>query len=213
METRSCEINSRQNSKVTIRITPGHFATRHSHINYYIDMTGIKSRHTIAGLAARELAHPFARTTAVDSIVCLDGMEVVAAYMARELSENDSRALSAGASIGILTPEMNSSGQLMFRDNLQSLIWNRQCLLLVASATTGHTIRQAIDCITYYSGKTCGVCALFSAIGKIDSQEIKSIFSVVDVSEYRTWSPVECPLCREHHKIDALVNSFGYSRL
>lgn len=213
METRTREINSRQNSKISIRVTPGHFATRHSHINTYIDMTRIKSQHTIAGLAGGELARFYSRQVPVDAIVCLDGMEVVAAYMAKELSENDSRSLSVGAAISILTPEMNHSGQLMLRDNLQSLIWNRQCLLLVASATTGNTIRQAADCIAYYSGKVCGVCALFSAISKVDSHEVKSVFSVQDIPDYKTWSPAECPDCREHHKIDALVNSFGYSRL
>ena len=46
MESRSIEIKSAQNSKLSIDIIPGHFATSHSHVNYYVDMTKIK--HCIA---------------------------------------------------------------------------------------------------------------------------------------------------------------------
>ena len=27
-----------------LKVTPGHFATNHAHINYYIDMTTLKTR-------------------------------------------------------------------------------------------------------------------------------------------------------------------------
>ena len=36
MEGRVQTINSRKNSKIKIGIIPGHFATNHSHINYYV---------------------------------------------------------------------------------------------------------------------------------------------------------------------------------
>ena len=39
METRILEIKSKSNSKIKIGVIPGHFATNHSHVNYYIDMT------------------------------------------------------------------------------------------------------------------------------------------------------------------------------
>lgn len=40
METRMREIHARNASKVKIGVIPGHFATNHSHVNYYVDMTG-----------------------------------------------------------------------------------------------------------------------------------------------------------------------------
>ena len=39
MEGRVHTIDSRKNRKIKIGIIPGHFATNHSHINYYVDMT------------------------------------------------------------------------------------------------------------------------------------------------------------------------------
>ena len=58
METRLQEIAARGNKNVKIGIIPGHFATNHSHVNYYVDMTRIKSHHSMAKQAAAELARP-----------------------------------------------------------------------------------------------------------------------------------------------------------
>lgn len=213
METRSREIKSRNQSLVSMNITPGHFATRHSHINFYVDLTSIKCLHSISRLAARELAATYAQLTPVDTIVCLDGTEVLAAFLAAELSDHESRAMNAGSRIAVLTPEINTSGQLMFRDNVQSMIWNHNVLLLVASATTGNTITQAMECIDYYNGHISGICAIFSAIPSIGDINIHAIFTIADVPGYATYSPADCPDCKAKRKIDALVNSFGYSRL
>ena len=38
-----------------LRVTPGHFATGHSHTNYYIDVTTQKNRLSEAQAVAREL--------------------------------------------------------------------------------------------------------------------------------------------------------------
>ena len=71
METRIQEIAARSNSDIKIRVIPGHFATNHSHVNYYVDMTGIKSRYRMAKLAAAELAAAYAPSTSIDTIICL----------------------------------------------------------------------------------------------------------------------------------------------
>lgn len=39
MESREIMVKSKKNKKIEIGIIPGHFATNHSHINYYINMT------------------------------------------------------------------------------------------------------------------------------------------------------------------------------
>ena len=44
MEKRAVKIYSKVNSNVVLRVIKGHFATTHSHINYFMDMTGLKSR-------------------------------------------------------------------------------------------------------------------------------------------------------------------------
>ncbi len=213
METRFKEISSKNQASISIRVMPGHFATRHSHINFYVDMTHIKCQHPVARLAAQELAIQYAQLTPVDTIVCLDGTEVLAAFLAAALCDGDPRSINAGGKIAILTPEINTSGQLMFRDNMQPMIWNRNVLLLVASVTTGNTLNQAIECINYYSGRISGICAIFSAISSIGDTTVHSIFTEDDVPGYATYSPADCPDCKAHRKIDALVNSFGYSRI
>lgn len=213
METRSRVIKAKHNHLLTIRVTPGHFATRHSHINYYIDLTNIKCQHKVAKAAGQELAESYMKSTPIDTIICLNGVEVVAAFMADTISGSTSRSINAGNSIAIVSPEINSSGQLMFRDNVQSMIWNRNVLLMVALATTGNTIAQAVECIDYYNGRMNGISALFSAISKTDCCEINSIFTSEDVPGYETYAPDNCPSCKAHHKIDALVNSYGYSKL
>ncbi|NLM14663.1 MAG: orotate phosphoribosyltransferase [Clostridiaceae bacterium] len=213
METRSRVIQSQRQPLVNMTITPGHFATRNSHINYYVDLTSIKSNHVMAKLAAEELAATETGTIPVDTIVCLDGTEVVAAFLAETISAKELRGINRHGAIVVLTPEINTSGQLMFRDNYQKMINHKNILLLVAQATTGITITQAIECIDYYRGRTIGIHALFSAIDRIRGMSINSIFPRDYVADYSTYQPVECPSCKAKHKIDALVNSYGYSKI
>ena len=87
METRVQEIAARGNKGIKIGIIPGHFATNHSHVNYYVDMTSIKSHHLMAKLAAAELSSAYATTTPIDTIICLEGTEMVGAFLADQLAQ------------------------------------------------------------------------------------------------------------------------------
>ena len=71
-------------SNIPLRIAKGHFATSHSHLNYYIDMTYTKHRLEEAGQAAKELTIQIPITTVVDTILCLDGTEVLGTCLAGE---------------------------------------------------------------------------------------------------------------------------------
>ncbi len=42
--------------KISLTAVSGHFATNHSHVNYYIDMTEIKTNHRTALESAKLLA-------------------------------------------------------------------------------------------------------------------------------------------------------------
>lgn len=96
METRIQEIAARSNSDIRIRVIPGHFATNHSHVNYYVDMTGIKSRYQMAKLAAVELAAAYAPSTSIDTIICLEGTEMLGAFLADELANSESDGPNSG---------------------------------------------------------------------------------------------------------------------
>ena len=56
-------------SKAPLKATPGHFATNHAHINYYLDMTTLKTRLSEAQEVAKHLAERFLFDKVVDTIV------------------------------------------------------------------------------------------------------------------------------------------------
>ena len=213
MEEAAMKVYSQYNNMLSVKIIPGHFATNHSHINYYMDMTTLKTRQSMAMSAAKGIVHEYVTSTIVDTIVCMDGTEVIGAYLAEELSAAGFMSMNAHQTIYVVSPEINSMGQLVFRDNLQPMIRNKHVLLLLATATTGRTIERALECIEYYGGSVAGVSALFSATDEINGHKIQSIFKKEDFPEYKTYPHDECPYCKAGPKLDAIVNSYGYMRL
>ncbi|WP_343208339.1 orotate phosphoribosyltransferase [Anaerolentibacter hominis] len=213
MEMKYVKIHSRINSKLILRTIPGHFATSHSHINCYIDMTGLRTRQSEAAEAARELVKRYQNTTIVDTIVCMDGCEVIGAYLAEELVRGDFMSMNAHQTVYIVSPEINSNNQLLFRDNLVPSVNGKNILLLFASATTGRTMDRSLECIQYYGGIVQGICAVFSAVSEVNGIKVESLFTVDDIPGYQTYSPHECPFCRAGQKLDGFANSSGYTKL
>lgn len=212
MEHRPIKLYSGSHT-VPLKVLPGHFATNHSHVNFYIDITTLKTRVSEAEEVARTLAGQYMMNTIVDTIVCLDGTQVIGAFLAQELTKNGLMCMNAHKTIYVITPEMDGNGQLLFRDNLQPMVRGKHVLILMASVTTGITIRKSAECIQYYGGQVAGMCAIFSAVDAAEGHEVYAVFHAKDVPEYQSYSPHECPLCKAGMPIEALVNSFGYSKL
>ncbi len=206
------EITSDSNKNVRLGLIPGHFATNHSHVNYFVDMTTIKVQYRTARETARELAKAYAHTKHIDAIICQEGTEVIGAFLARELAQYGS-GMNEGNDIAVITPENNMNGQMIFRDNIQGKIYNKEILLLMASVSTGKTISRCVDCLQYYSGNLVGVSAIFSAIDDYNGVPVNAMFTTKDMPEYKTAAPAECPLCVAGKKVDAIVNSYGYSKI
>lgn len=213
MDARLQDLRSTRNPKARIKILKGHFATSNSHLNTYIDMSTVKTRHNNSRETAKVLGAEYLTNTMVDTIVCLDETEVIGTFMAEVLADSSPMSLSAGNNISVVTPEYDPLGQIMFRDNKQRMILNQQVLILAASVTTGKTITRAIESILYYGGRVCGVCSIFSAVNKIAGLDVKTIFTSADLPDYRAYAPKDCPMCQEGKRIEAIVNSFGYSKL
>ena len=72
---------------------------------------------------------------------------------------------------------------------------------------------KCIEAVQYYNGTVQGVSALFSAVEDIYGYHINSVFTDKDLPDYESHDFVECPFCKQGKKLDALVNSFGYSKL
>lgn len=212
MEDRAITIKSKKNHNLEIRAIPGHFATNHSHVNYYVDLTTMKYSQRTAKEAGKEMAMKY-NTTSIDSIICMDGCEIIGGFLADELTSNSLRSMNGNQDIFVITPEYNSNGQMIFRDNLQPMVTEKHILLLLASTTTGKSINRSLECIKYYGGEVVGISAIFSAIDQMQNVPIYSIFCADDIPNYHTYPFKECPDCNNRIKIDAIVNSFGYSKI
>ena len=198
---------------VPLRVARGHFATNHSHINYYIDITYQKTRLSEAKDVARQLVSHFINNTPVDTILCLDGTAVIGTCVAEELTRSGFRTINAHKTIYVLEPEYNANSQIIFRDNIQPMIRGKHVLVLMASVTTGFTAKRSIEAIGYYGGKVAGVAALYRAVDEVEGHPVRSVYSINDLPDYQSYDYHECPYCKQGQPIDALVNSFGYSKL
>ena len=196
-----------------LRVSKGHFATSHSHINYYIDVTTQKTRLSEAKAVAKELVSYYNNSTVVDTVLCLDGTQVIGTCLADELNRGNFMSMNAHQTIYVVTPENTSGSQLIFRDNIVPMITGKNVLILAASVTTGYTAQAAVEAIKYYNGPVAGICAIFATVDECAGHVVHSIFDPKDLGDYASHPSHECPLCKNGQKIDALVNSFGFSKL
>ncbi len=196
-----------------LRVSKGHFATSHSHINYYIDVTTQKARLSEAQALAKELVSYYNSNTVVDAVLCLDGTQVIGTCLAEELTNGNFMNLNAHQTIYVVTPEHTTGSQLIFRDNITPMITGKNVLILAASVTTGYTAQAAIEAIKYYNGAVAGVCAIFATVDECAGHPVYSVFDPKDLEGYASFPSHECPMCKKGEKINALVNSFGFSKL
>lgn len=211
--TNFLKIYSDYNNLISLNVAPGHYATSSSHINYYIDMTTLKSRSNEARAVAKAMVQEYMATTVIDTIVCMDGTEIIGAYLAEELSDSGIMSANAHQTIYVVTPEQTTAGQLLFKDNYMPMIKGKNILVLLATASTGKTVKTALECIEYYGGQISGVSSIFSATDNINGQKINTIFTTKNLSNYGTYSASDCPMCKAGMPINALVNRHGYSKL
>ena len=207
------KIPSRAEPDVQIKVIDGHFAAAHAHINHYIDITTMKSRCNEAHGVAELLAKRFSYGTPVDTIVCLDGMEVVGTYLADELTKAGILSYNAHKTLYVISPEHNSQGQVIVRDNIQMAVRGKNVLLLMGVVSSGSTLETAAQSLRYYGAIISGAACIFSVPSSAAGIEIAAAFHPEDVPDYKFYAPQECPLCKAGVRIDALVNSFGYSEL
>ncbi len=196
-----------------LRVTPGHFATSHSHINYYIDVTMQKARLSEAKAVAEELVSNYSTNTVIDTILCLDGMQMIATCMAEKLTSSGYMNMNAHQTIYVVTPENTSGSQLIFRDSTAPMITGKNILILAASVATGYTARAAVEAIAYYGGTVAGIASIYAAVDNCMGYPVHSVFNTTDLNGYFSVPSHECPLCKQRQKLDGLVNSFGFSKL
>ena len=213
MEGRMVKFYSKESNKLAMHVVPGHFATSNSHINYYIDVTSIKTRVSEAKEAAGILGSKMNFHAYADTIVCMDGTEMIGAFLAEKLQQGKILSTNKHETLYVISPEMNSSNQIIFRDNMKNKIAGKHVILLLDTTTTGETIRRSMEGIRYYGGIIERVVSVFSTIQSVDGMHVDTVFSENDIPGYQTNSQSECPFCAKGMMIEAMVNGYGYSKL
>lgn len=194
-----------------LRLAVGHFATSHSHLNYYIDFTMSKHRLSEARAGAQIICSQIPFSQIVDTILCLDGTEMIGACIANELTRAGYMNMNAHRTIYVVSPEYTSGSQMIFRDNIAPMIVGKHVLILAASVATGYTAKSAIEAVRYYNGQPAGICSIYAGVEECEGFPVRSIYSKKDIPEYESHSARECPLCKAGVKLDGLVNSHGIS--
>ena len=208
-----------KNKRMFLRVARGHFATSHSHINYYIDATMQKNRLSEAAEAARELVHMYKSTTIVDTVLCLDGTQVIGTCLANELTKdgfrnmNAHQTMNAQQTIYIITPDFTSGRHIILRFIIVTMVRCKHVLFVASSITYGYTMQAAIEAVQYYGGQVAGLSAIFATTHEFMGYPVSSIFDPNNLPDYQSYESRDCPMCKAGQPIDALVNSFGYSAL
>ena len=213
MENKAIRISLEKNPSISINATPGHFTTSHSHFNYYLDVNKLKTSVSMARDAAKELAIPYLTSTIVDTIVCMDKTEVIGAFLAEELTSSGSSVMNSSSDIHVFTPLYNTMDKLIFQDNVIDFITDCNVILLVSSISSGSTVKEALECLTYYGSNVVGISSLFTAFSNDIEPEPYTLFTSEDIPDYRVYSTGDCELCKKGRKLDALISYNGYTRL
>ena len=93
------------------------------------------------------------------------------------------------------------------------MIKDKNVLILAASVVTGYTAKSAIEAIKYYGGNVVGISSIFATQDSFMGYKVESVFNPRDLEGYASYSSVECPMCKRGERIQALVNSHGFSKL
>ena len=194
-----------------LRVTKGHFMKTNGHMNYYIDVTIQKTRLSEARAVAEELVSYYNNSAVIDTILCLDEMQVIATCMAERLTSAGFMNLNAHQTIYILTPEKVAAGRFIFRDSTIPMISGKNVLILTSSVATGRTTSVAMDAIKYYGGTVAGLASIYSAVDECDGVPVRSVFDATDLDGYFCVPSHECPLCKEGQMVDGVVTSYGFS--
>ncbi|MBE5954898.1 MAG: orotate phosphoribosyltransferase [Lachnospiraceae bacterium] len=230
------KIPSASNPDLCLSVIPGHFSSDRFHVNYYIDMTTLKTRMSEAQLVAKEMCKKYvhriqltetkfsgffntsmidnlANAEAIDTIICMDGCEVIGAYVADELSKTGISTNNLHKTFYIVSPEFDKAGQMVVRDNIKPMIKGKNVLVILASAMSGRTIYKSIKCIQAYGGNVKGINVIFGAIDEIEGYPVHAVFSTKDLPDFELAEPENCTACKNNEPLTAIVNSYGYSIL
>ena len=63
----------------------------------------------------------------VDTIVCMEGTEVIGTLLAQELTKGGFMSKNAHKTIYVIKPEFNSNSQMIFKENVRPMVAGEAC--------------------------------------------------------------------------------------
>ena len=180
----------------------------------YVRKVDISGNNRLIDEMAKQMAAQSASVSPVDTIICMDGCEVIGAYLAEEFANAGVNTTTQHHSCYVITPEFDRSGQMIVRENIAPMIKGRHVLVILATAMSGRTISKSIRCITSYGGIVEGISVIFSNnVNEIDGHRVYSIFDLMicQISNYPYLKNAKT--ARTNVPLDAIVNSYGYEKL
>lgn len=201
-------LSSKRAPAVKMDVLSGHFATTHSHVTHCMDLSAVKSEMKMARTGAKFFADEF-RGFLIDTVITLEHTKLIGAFLAFELSH---AGINLNRDIAVVSPEITGD-KMILRDNIEPYVRGKAVLILTATATTGMTISSALEGIRYYGGTPVGAATIFGGDFWVYNVPVAKLFGVEDLEEYCSFRANECPLCKQGVKVDALINSYGYSKI
>lgn len=207
-------ITSPRNDRVFIHVMQGHFISSNNHINYHIGTSDVKHNHRISVDTAMLLSEYYTSNDIhIDTVLCLYETQALGAYLAHELARPSMLSPNPDSDIFVVGSEYDTSGNLIFRDNLKRMIRGKNVLVLISCITSGRTVERAMESVQYYGGNVVGVSAVFSAIDNVAGVHVNTIFDINDVPGYAAFPAHNCPYCQNGTPVDAISNGYGYSKM
>ena len=118
MEERMVKFYSKESNKLAMHCIPGHFATSHSHINYYIDVTSLKTRAAEAKEAAKVFYSKMPKNVYMDTIVCMDGTEVIGAFLSEQIEAGGILSTNTHETTYVVSPRIEQIGRASCRERV-----------------------------------------------------------------------------------------------
>lgn len=198
---------------VTLKVAKGHFATRHSHINYLIDVTAQKASLLEAAAVAQQLAERYLSAVPIDTILCLDGTRVIGTCLAGQLTQPGSGSVNEGRDMYLLMAGVDETGHVIMGGSTHSMVEGKHVLVLMSSVTTGETARISMEGIHSHGGYVSGIASIYSSLPEVAGVPVSTLYDCSDLPDYASFTFDACPLCQKGVPLDALIDSFGYSEL
>ncbi len=229
-------IPSAYNKDLKLEVYKGHFASDRFHSNYYIDLTTMKVQLAKAKMTAEAMADKYvhrvktkvsrfgmeymagmssnlASAAPIDTIICMDGCEVLGAYVADDLSNYGVSTNNEFGTYNIITPDFDDSGAMIVTDDIQSMLKSKNILILLATAMQGKTLGRVLSTVTEYGGRIIGISVIFSMVDSLDGYPVNAVFSKEDLPDFELASDKECSFCDKKVPVDGIITRYGLRKV